>query len=198
MEFSTVAQADRYLFYRFDTMPASRSSEWQDNPNFSMEIWKPSPRAPWPRGIARDKKLHFLFRTLLHFSGIFRSRESGAILIYADTRVVHYSAFTPRYWRFPFLTMRDLQVGDTWTEPSFRGRGLAKQSLHRLLDLLSEPGRGIWYVVGDVNRASIKVAEDCSFHLAGIGTRVRRVKGFDYYKLTTAEPGRGAAIPTGG
>lgn len=188
----------RYLFYRFDPTPASPSSKGQDNPNFTMELWKPSWRAPWPRGVARNKRLHFLFRTLLHFSGIFRSRESGAILIYMGTRLAHYSAFTPRYWRFPFLTKRDLQVGDTWTEPSFRGRGLAKRSLRRLLDVLSEPDRSIWYVVEDVNRASIRVAEDCGFHLAGIGTRVQRLKGFDYYEITNAENGRGAVVPTSG
>ena len=188
----------RYLFYRFDAMPASPSGKWQDYPSFKIVTWKPSLRAPWPRGVARNKRLHFLFRTLLHFSGIFRSRENGAILIYADRRLVHYSAFTPRYWRFPFLASRDLQVGDTWTDPQFRGRGLAKGSLRRLLDLLSQPGRRIWYVVEDVNVASIKVAEDCGFRLAGSGIRVRRVKGFDFYRITKVENEISAAVPGGG
>ena len=108
-------------------------------------------------------------RTLLHMSGIFPSCDSGAVIMYSGTRLVHYSAFTPRYFRFPFLTARDVQVGDTWTEPSYRGRGLAKRSLRQLVILLSEPGRSIWYVVEDTNRASVKVAEDCGFHLAGVG-----------------------------
>ena len=174
----------RYLFYRLDVTSASPSRRGQDHPGFTTERWRPSLRTPWPRGVSRNRRLHFLFRTLLHFSGIFRSHESGAILVYAGTRLVHYSAFTPRYWRFPFMTLCDMQVGDTWTDPSFRGRGLAKQSLRRLLDLLAEPGRSIWYVVEDINRPSIKVAEDCGFDLARVGTRAKRFRGFDYYEMT--------------
>lgn len=171
-----------YLFYRFDAtrQPPSGAA---DDPGFSLELWKPSLREPWPRGASRNKKFHFLFRTLLHVTRAFPSRQSGAMLLYDGTRLVHYSAFTPRYWRFPFLADADLQVGDTWTEPSYRGRGLARRALGRLLKLLAEPRRSIWYVVEDINRASIKVAEDCGFRLAGIGTRVERLKGLDYYEI---------------
>jgi RimJ/RimL family protein N-acetyltransferase len=52
---------------------------------------------------------------------------------------------------------------------------------------MAQPGRGIWYVVEDLNRSSIRVAEDCGFRLAGVGTRVVRLKGFDYYKMTSAQ-----------
>jgi RimJ/RimL family protein N-acetyltransferase len=181
--------AGRFLFYRFDTTPKFEPSGWRFDANFTMQLWRPSVRTPWPRGVEADKKAHFVFRTLLHLSGIFPSRDSGAVLMYSDTRLVHYSAFTPRYFRFPFLTARDVQVGDTWTEPLYRGRGLAKRSLRQLLILLSEPGRSIWYVVEDANPASIKVVEDCGFHLAAVGTRVKRLKGFDHYEITESRAG---------
>jgi hypothetical protein len=50
----------------------------------------------------------------------------------------------------------------------------------------------------DINRASIKVAEDCGFPLAGNGIRVQRLKGFDYYQLTNPENGMGGAVSTRG
>jgi GNAT superfamily N-acetyltransferase len=177
----------RYLFYRFDTPCRFQRSESRPDRNFTPQLWKPSLRTLWPRGVAADKKLHFLFRALLHIGGAFPTRESGAMLMYRDVRVVHYSAFTPRYWRFPFLAGRDLQIGDTWTHPLYRRQGLAKRALRHLLIVLAERGRGIWYVVEDVNRASIVVAEDCGFRLAGVGTRVLRGKGFDYYEMAGAQ-----------
>jgi RimJ/RimL family protein N-acetyltransferase len=133
--------------------------------------------------VRRGQRPHFVFRTVLHIVGRFPPRDSGALVIYEGERVAHYSAFTPRYWRFPFLDGRDVQVGDTWTDPHYRGQGLAQRALHCLVALLFEPGRDIWYVVEEVNRASIKVAEICGFHRAGTGARVQRFKGLDYYQM---------------
>jgi RimJ/RimL family protein N-acetyltransferase len=120
---------------------------------------------------------------MLHVSRVFPSRDSGAMLVYEGDEIAHYSAFTPRYWRFPFLASQDIQIGDIWTEPAHRGKGLAKHTLRRLIERLQVPGRSFWYVVEDVNRPSIKVAEDCGFRLAGVGTRVIRIKGFDCYEI---------------
>jgi RimJ/RimL family protein N-acetyltransferase len=177
-----------YLFYRLDAaMRRPPTGELEDHA-FSAHLWKPSLRAPWPAGASPDKKPHFLFRTLLHMTRTFPSRDSGALVLYEAGRLVHYSAFTPRYWRFPFVSGQDLQVGDTWTEPSDRGKGLAKRALKRLVTWMRAPGRNFWYVVEDVNRASVKVAEDCGFRLAGVGTRVKRLKVFDYYEMRTQRP----------
>ena len=182
-----------YLFYRLDATEQSPLVGLEDHA-FSAELWKPSLRAPWPHGAGQDKKLHFLFRTLIHVTRMFPSSDSGALALYKGAQLVHYSAFTPRYWRFPFLSRQDLQVGDTWTEPSCRGKGLAKRALQRLVTRMRMPGRNFWYVVEDINRASIKVAEDCGFRLAGIGTRVERLKGLDYYEIRTQKP-RGLRPP---
>jgi RimJ/RimL family protein N-acetyltransferase len=179
-------QPEVYLFYRFDAGQPP-ASEPVDDPGFAMELWKPSFRTPWPRGASANRRLHFLFRTLLHLTRMFASRDSGAMVLYEGMQLVHYSAFTPCYWRFPFLAPGDLQVGDTWTQPSYRGRGLARRALRGLLKLLAQPGRSIWYVVEDVNRPSIRVAEDCGFRLAGIGRRVERMRGFDFYQITVAK-----------
>jgi len=83
---------------------------------------------------------------------------------------VHYSGFTPRYWRFPFLQDSDLQIGDTWTEPSHRGKGLALFALLEIIRIKRKPGRKFWYVVGGLNTPSIRVVEKAAFSLVGKGT----------------------------
>jgi GNAT superfamily N-acetyltransferase len=173
-----VKSLEVYLFYRLDAMQRPPSVGLADHA-FSAELWKPSLRSPWPHGASRDKKLHFLFRTLLHVTRMFPSCDSGAMVLYEAARLVHYSAFTPRYWRFPFLSGQDLQVGDTWTEPSYRSKGLAKRALQHLVTRLRMPGRNFWF----------KVVEDCGFRLAGVGTRVERLKGLDYYEIRLQKPG---------
>jgi RimJ/RimL family protein N-acetyltransferase len=186
-----------YLFYRFDATRQPPAVGLEDC-RFSLQQWQPSLRVPWPRGATRNKKLHFLFRTGLQLMHGFASRDSGALALYnEDARLVHYSAFTPRYWRFPFLSSQDLQIGDTWTEPSYRGKGLAKRALREIVARMRKLGRGFWYVVEDINRASIKVVEDCGFRVAGIGTRVERLKGLDYYEIRTQKPSALAAKTAG-
>jgi RimJ/RimL family protein N-acetyltransferase len=171
-----------YLFYRFG---GRQPPPFEPAPDatFRMELWTPSLRFPWPRSSPRGKRLHFLFRTLLHELRFFPSRDSGALVVYEGDRLVHYSAFTPRYWRFPFLSAQDIQIGDTWTDPAYRGKGLAKRTLRSVVERMRKPGRSLWYVVEDVNRSSIKVAEDCGFRLAATGTHAERMKGFDYYEI---------------
>jgi GNAT superfamily N-acetyltransferase len=100
---------------------------------------------------------------------MFSNREVGALCIHHGHRLVHYSGFTPRYWRFPFLIDRDLQIGDTWTDPSHRGKGLASYALEEIMEIKQAPGREFWYVVGDTNFPSIRVVERAGFGLVGFG-----------------------------
>ena len=68
-------------------------------------------------------RLRLLFRWVLHRLHLFAGSGSGVLLIYDHRRVVHYSGFTPKYWRFPFVADDDFQIGDTWTEPAYRKKG---------------------------------------------------------------------------
>jgi RimJ/RimL family protein N-acetyltransferase len=104
---------------------------------------------------------------------LFAGSGSGVLLIYDHRRVVHYSGFTPKYWRFPFVADDDFQIGDTWTEPAHRKKGLASFALQRIVAMLAKSGRRLWYVVEDVNAPSIQVVEKAQFTRAAEGTWVR-------------------------
>ncbi len=137
---------------------------------YSVSMWWPSRRHPWPPGLSSiGSRARFAFRYLLDSLHGFSNREVGAVCIYYADQLVHYSGFTPRYWRFPFLSDDDLQIGDTWTAPAHRGRGLARYALQEILDLKRKEGRAMWYVVGDNNPASIRVVERAAFELVGVG-----------------------------
>jgi RimJ/RimL family protein N-acetyltransferase len=170
----------RYLFYCYTCGQNERDRNVRDEIGGGLDspywwtVWRPRSWPALPPRLPNHRfKLRFLFRWSLHRLHLFAGSGSGALLIYDRRRLVHYSGFTPRYWRFPFVADDDFQIGDTWTDPAHRGRGLASFALQRVVMTLAKPGRRLWYVVEDINKPSIRVVEKAQFILAAKGTWVR-------------------------
>ena len=72
------------------------------------------------------------------------------------------------------MQANDLQIGDTWTDPGHRGKGLAASSIQEIVARCARPGRAFWYLVDDANSASIKAVERAGFSLAGEGRIQKR------------------------
>jgi RimJ/RimL family protein N-acetyltransferase len=161
-----------YRFYRY----RGDASELPQSPSckYNWSFWRPPAGRPWPLAKCDVRtKLRFLFRYSLYRLGFFASSNCGALCILDQGKLVHYSAFSPRYWRFPFLRDNDLQVGDTWTEPSYRGRGLALFALLQIIDEMEESGRDLWYVVARENHPSIAVADKAGFECVATGDWIK-------------------------
>lgn len=139
-------------------------------PRYSWRIWWPTWRSPWMPGAGAREALRYFSRTLVYAAGGFSGEDCGALIICSDRNLVHYSGFTPRYWRFPFMADADLQIGDTWTHPAHRGSGLALFALTRIINELHLQTRRFWYVVEDYNHSSIRVAQKAALQLAAEGT----------------------------
>src|SRR5215475_5068850 len=153
---------------------------------YSWHVWRPSLRAPWFRAKSNLRtKLRFAFRTAVHVLGLFATQECGAICVVQEGSLVHYSGFTPRYWRFRFIVGEDMQIGDTWTDPSQRGKGIAFFALQQILRIERSPGRSFWYVVGESNLPSIRVVKKAGFSLVAKGRWVRPlgIKLFGSYMM---------------
>lgn len=140
---------------------------------YSCTVWRPKIWPALPHGLSDSKlRLRFLFRWAVHRLHLFAGSGCGILLIYDREHLAHYSGFTPRYWRFPFIGDGDFQIGDTWTDPAYRGKGLALFALRSIVTTLGAPGRRFWYVVEAANRSSIRVVEKAQFKLAAEGTWV--------------------------
>jgi RimJ/RimL family protein N-acetyltransferase len=138
---------------------------------FSSLLWRPSLRYVTPPG---HPQLPFAVWWGFHQTRIFSNRDYGVLLIRDGSHIIHRSCIFPGYFRFPFMEANDLQVGDTWTSPGYRGRGLARHALREAVRLLGRPGRRFWYLVESENLPSIRVAEHIGFRLAGEGRRTHR------------------------
>ena len=127
--------------------------------------------------------------TAMHHLRVFANGDYGVLVVYDAGRVVHRSGLFPRYARFPFMAKEDLQIGDVWTDPHHRNRGLASFAVHELLREKAGPGRRIWYVVEPDNAASIRTIEKAGFALVGHGVRTNRL-GLSLLGQFVMAPGR--------
>jgi RimJ/RimL family protein N-acetyltransferase len=132
----------------------------------SVRVWQPAGLHWIPPGTSGPK---WIVWRLFQVAGIFSSRDYAVVQIWRGTQLAHRSSVFPRYFRFPFMQPSDLQVGDTWTRESERGRGLAVAGL--LTALAWARGRRVWYLTTAANEASIRVARRAGFRLAGTGVR---------------------------
>jgi len=171
------------LFYACQT-PWVEHPEAALGPNRSVFFW----RTRWNKIVPRGLPLYpFGVWWLLHHFRVFANRDYGLLLIYENETLIHRSCVFPRYFRFPFMEKTDLQIGDTWTSPEYRGQGLASLAIRRIVEMHPEPRR-FWYVVEEASRGSIRAAERAGLTLTGRGRRTTRLGSqlFGQFVMDTA------------
>lgn len=158
------------LFYTYDG-DGSNLEVSPPVPGMTLEVWRPCLGSLTPPGLSdRTYAVWWMF----HYVHVFRNRDYGVLLARVDGKVVHRAGLFPPYFRFPFMARDDLQIGDVWTAPEYRRRGIASCALRWAMATCARPGRRIWYVVEDTNDASIRTAEALGMRLVGTGERVHR------------------------
>ncbi|HEB76088.1 MAG TPA: N-acetyltransferase [Nitrospirae bacterium] len=160
-----------YLFYRKDSEDIDRVEPDLDD-RYAFRLWHPAVSSIVPAGMPL---MPFAAWWMMHYLHIFRNRDYGLLLVYCGDELVHRSGIFPGYFRFPFMSRDDLQIGDTWTHPAHVRRGLASFALRRILLSKAQAGRTFWYVVRRGNASSIRVVEKAGFVKAGEGLRVKRL-----------------------
>lgn len=159
------------LFYALASEAAEETPPEGPEDGYSYRIWRPSDGGMRPPGV--NERAFSVWR-LFHALRIFSNRDYGVFVIYHGTELAHRSGIFPRYFRFPFMGKDDLQIGDTWTAPEHRGKGLATFALRRIMSERRKPGRTFWYLVEEDNRSSIRAAEKAGMVKKGEGRRTKR------------------------
>lgn len=171
------------LFYKKDSKSICNSKFSKQIENYSVEFWRPYSLVKIPRGFPF---FPFYFWNLFHFLRIFKGRGYGILIIRSNNFVVHHSTVTPSFFRFPDMHKDDLQIGNTFTLESFRGKGLAKVAIANILEYANSCGDcDVWYLVDELNKPSISVIEALGFELVGKGVKKRGIIPFftDKYVL---------------
>lgn len=159
-----------YLFFQLDSasVPPDDGDQGPLDPPYGWRYWTPSPRSVVPPGVPL---VPFAAWWAMHHLRLFANRDYGLCLIYTGDELVHRSGVFPRDPRFPFMARDDLQIGDTWTHPAHRNRGLAALAIRRIVALKRRPGRSFWYVVAADNGASVRAIQKAGFAMRGTGNK---------------------------
>jgi RimJ/RimL family protein N-acetyltransferase len=149
----------------------------------TLTFWRPDVGGLWPpdcRGAV------WAVWRLFHSLRVFSNGGYAVALVHESGILVHRALITPGYFRFPFMARNDLQIGDTWTAPEHRGRGIATWALTAIVAELANPERHIWYLADEGNQSSCRVAERAGFRLTGLGHRSARlgIAFLGRYRLT--------------
>ena len=169
---------NQFLYYRIDDS-SRRIPALHKDTTFQLQLWQPSTFEFVPEGLP---KIPFAAYWGFHYFRVFKSCNYRFCTIYDNSRLIHYSATFPAFFRFPFMNREDVQIGSIYTDPDYRGQGLAQLGVTHLLHNLSEVQRRIWYVVEATNKTSIRLAERVGFQLVGTGEKSRRT---NYSLLST-------------
>jgi RimJ/RimL family protein N-acetyltransferase len=175
----------RHLFYRIEAgRPLACDTSLPTR--YRIETWRPQRDGLPDRLPYRPFAIWWLFDRL----GLFSSRHAGVAMIFEGDRLVHRSLVTPRWYRFPDMGPRDLQIGDTWTDEAHRGKGLARAAIGAIHAHWAGQYERMWYLTEADNRASVRVIEACGYALAGSGERTRRLglAALGQFVVTEAAP----------
>lgn len=159
------------LFFATSRPPTHKKPDDLPDP-YTAEFWSPHGVAILPDGL---NWIPFaVWSVVFHHGRVFRNRDYQLLLIRKGGKLVHRSCIFPGYFRFPFMADGDLQVGDTWTDPAERGRGLAVWALTMAIRRLATDGKTVWYICDQDNSASVRVARKVGMKLVGRGVRGRQ------------------------
>lgn len=157
-------------FYRLTDVTAVHAAlehQRARSPAHRVNFWQPSLARPFAPGEFDPKLASY---TLMNASGLFDSPSYGAVLLSnTDGTIDHRSMIMPRFARFPFMAVNDLQIGATFTRPEARGSGLALRAVLEIVNRYGDSGRHFWYLTDEANAASVAVIRKAGFELAGTG-----------------------------
>ncbi|MGH9522538.1 MAG: GNAT family N-acetyltransferase [Terriglobales bacterium] len=185
----------RYLFYSLaaesDALPAAGLPD-----GYTAVLWRPSDGWIRPRGTGLYPYAAFW---LMHHAHLFANADYSVFLIFYADKLVHQSAITPRDFRYPFMSRDDLQIGNVFTAPEHRGRGLSVAAIRSIVRTLRAERRTFWWVTDETNAPSQRTVQRAGFHLAGTGVRRQflRVPFFVRYCILQRAD-RVAEVHTGG
>jgi len=151
---------------------------------YRLDVWRPSLRHIVPPGVPR-----FRYAAWWAFDRgrVFRNPGYAVVLVTRGGQLAHRLGVFPGWFRFPFMEPDDLQLGDLWTSPAHRGRGIASHAIGAVVRTMqSEPRRAFWYLVHEHNVSSIRAVERAGFQLHGRAVRtsrlgVRLLGGFEVF-----------------
>lgn len=140
--------------------------------SYKFSIWRPSVFSLIPPG--KDFKYAYFSILSVFGFGSFRKLFGLGILEKNNIKVASL-LMVPKYYSYPFMGSKDVQMTYVLVKKDFRGQGIGGVLLESALQYLKNYDKVeyVWYVTTDDNIASQKLAKSIGFVYQGQGIRGR-------------------------
>jgi len=136
----------------------------------TFHVWRPGREGRASALLSRPSNLAWWAMERLH---LFARRGFAEVTVRRGPALAQRLIVTPKWRRFPFMSESDLQIGDVWTAPAERGKGLARTAIAKAQHMAGLREARLWYLAESGNLPSVRLAEACGFSLVGTGRRTR-------------------------
>lgn len=81
------------------------------------------------------------------------------LLLFDGEQVIHTSYLTRKTFRYPFMSRKDINIGQITTDPAYRGRGIMTNVLKLIYSFYADKSENLWIYCDEENIGSQKAIE---------------------------------------
>ncbi len=107
---------NNYIFFRFysEEVPVTRRFK-KVLDRYDIELFSPT---------FFQLKEHSVKIYIYLFWFFFTKGQYRIIYVKKDNTIIHYTHILPKFFKFPFMGSNDLEIGPSWTDEQYRGKGI--------------------------------------------------------------------------
>lgn len=155
------------LYYKIENGCEMLSNSLENSDyKFELKLFKPTLFKVMPPNYF---KFSFLVWWLFWNLRILDGKYFIGLVYNLDNKIVHHFLILPKFFKYPFMAKGDMQIGDVWTSPSYRGLNLSAYAISTTVKDILKVDNSIWYLTTPENYPSIKVAKKLGIPFFNLG-----------------------------
>ncbi|MCF6245174.1 MAG: hypothetical protein L3J43_09070 [Sulfurovum sp.] len=95
---------------------------------------------------------------------LFTKGQYRIIYIKKDNSIIHYTHILPKFFKFPFMNVNDLEIGPSWTDEVYRGKGIFPAVIAYAMQYFKEENRTFYAFANIKNNSSQKAILKADFY----------------------------------
>lgn len=147
------------MFFRFD----NESYEMVNNLNDSIKLTEYQIEQFIPSFV--NLKKHSANRLLYIFWFIITLGGYKIIYLKKNEIIIHYTHILPKFFKLPFLGFNDLEIGPSWTEEAYRGKGIFPNVIRYIVETFKDEKRCFYMFSHVDNKSSQKAIQKAGFDM---------------------------------
>jgi len=152
---------NKFLFYKLADKIGNEDSD--DKKQFEFLIFKPRINS------LRKHNSNILIYIFWYF---FTRGKYNIFYVMNDAgKIIHYSHILPKFFKFPFMSKKDLHIGPSWTDPAYRGKGIYPFVLKKTIEVWHNDITNLWMMTTEDNYPSQRGIAKAGFSIVGRGMK---------------------------